>query len=198
MKIKFDACVYKTQLTDHNIIKNRLLDIINKTPYQGVVADQYQYSSPKWGGYISRCDWEYSRDFDRPWYKLFRPNFNLSIKRLLNESYYDAPIDLDDIWFQQYNSGDSHGWHIHASQFTGVYYLEFPRGSGQTEILSPFSNKSRKMNVKEGDIIVFPSLWIHRATHNKVKRKTIISFNFNLDILRSSRERDSGGISYFQ
>ena len=74
--------------------------------------------------------------------------------------------------------------------------MEFPRGSAQTEIVSPFSNKKRKINAKEGDIIVFPSLWIHRATHNKNTRKTIVSFNFDLDLMRCINN-GYGGIAHF-
>jgi len=197
MKIKFDACIYKMQLIDHDKIKNRLLELINETPYQETITDNRDPAT-KWGSRISRCDWNYNDKKDRPWYKLFYPNFDLSVKKLMKESNYDTPLDVEDVWFQQYSDNDSHGWHIHRSQFTGVYYLEFPRGSAQTEIVSPFSNKKKKINVKEGDIIIFPSLWIHRATHNKTKRKTIISFNFNLDITKCIAENDYGGISHFK
>lgn len=197
MKIKFDACIYKMQLIDHDKIKNRLLELINETPYQETITDNIDPST-KWGSRISRCDWNYNDKKDRPWYKLFYPNFDLSVKKLMKESNYDTPLDVEDVWFQQYSNNDSHGWHIHRSQFTGVYYLEFPRGSAQTEIVSPFSNKKKKINVKEGDIIIFPSLWIHRAIHNKTKRKTIISFNFNLDITKCVVENDYGGISHFK
>ncbi len=204
MKIKFDACVYKTQLIDHDKIKNRLLNFIDETPYQGLTENKQipgqigNKSSLNWDCHISRCDWDYGNNWNRPWFKLFRPNFDLSVKKLLSESHYDAPLDLHYTWFQQYKSKDSHGWHIHGCQFTGVYYLEFPRGSSRTEIVSPFSNKKKKINVKEGDIIVFPSTWIHRAPHNKDKRKTIISFNFNIDMEKKSKESNECGISYFE
>ena len=196
MKIKFDACIYKMQLIDHDIIKDRLLKLINETPYQETIKDKNDPST-KWGSHITRCDWCYNDKKDRDWYKLFYPNFELSVKKLMRDSNYDCPLDVEDVWFQQYEKNDSHGWHIHRSQFTGVYYLEFPRGSAQTEIVSPFSNKKKKVNVKEGDIIIFPSLWIHRATHNKDKRKTIISFNFNLNMTKCAIEDDYGGISHF-
>ena len=202
MKIKFDACVYKTQLIDHDKIKNRLLNLINETPFQDLTSGQQIpnqtllsttniLSLPNWDFHISRCDWNYSRDWNRPWFKLFRPNFDLSVRKMLGESHYDAPLDIQDTWFQQYHNNDCHGWHIHGHQFTGVYYLEFPRGAPLTEIVSPFSNKKKRINVREGDIIVFPSVWIHRAPHNKIKRKTIISFNFNF------KDNDECGISYF-
>ena len=65
MKIKFDACVYKTQLIDHDKIKNRLLNFIDETPYQGLTESKQipsqigSKSSLDWDCHISRCDWDY-------------------------------------------------------------------------------------------------------------------------------------------
>ena len=84
-----------------------------------------------------------------------------------------------ELWFQQYLEGDTHGWHIHGDHFTGVYYLEFPEGCSQTEIVSPYNLTIKKIDVVEGDFIVFPSHYIHRGLPNTKKRKTIISYNFS-------------------
>ena len=70
MKKKFDACIYKMQLNDHDIIKNRLLKLINETPFQETIKDNRDPST-KWGSNISRCDWNYNDKKDRDWYKLF-------------------------------------------------------------------------------------------------------------------------------
>ena len=54
------------------------------------------------------------------------------------------------MWYQQYLEGDTHGWHIHGNHFTGVYYLEFPDGCSQTEVVSPYSFKVKKIDkIKE-------------------------------------------------
>ena len=37
-----------------------------------------------------------------------------------------------------------------------------------------------QIDVKEGDMIIFPAHWIHRGTTNGKNRKTIISFNFDI------------------
>ncbi len=103
MKIKFDACVYKTQLTGHDKIKNRLLNLINETPFQSLTSGQQIpnqtllsttniLSLPNWDCHISRCDWNYSCDWNRPWFKLFRPNFDLSVRKIVGRNLIMMPF----------------------------------------------------------------------------------------------------------
>ena len=81
-------------------------------------------------------------------------------------------FELVNIWFQQYNHNETHGWHTHSENYTGVYYLEMPTGP-QTQI---FDGEIRNLPVQEGDLVIFPSFLIHRAPpvlNNN--RKTMIS-----------------------
>lgn len=89
--------------------------------------------------------------------------------------------EIRELWFQQYLNNDTHGWHIHGSNFTAIYYIELNEASPLTELICPFSlNKKIVPNIKEGDILIFPSYVIHRAPRiNNNIRKTIISFNLN-------------------
>jgi len=93
------------------------------------------------------------------------------------------------LWFQQYLQNGTHGWHIHADNYTGVYYLELPVGTPTTEYCNPNNmNEVNKFNVKEGDILLFPSFVVHKAIKNlSDKRKTIISFNINFQKVRGHR-----------
>ena len=78
--------------------------------------------------------------------------------------------------------GDTHGWHIHGDHYTGVYYLEYPDDAAKTQICSPLSMKIHDVDAREGDIIIFPSHWIHRSGNpNSKSRKTIVSFNFSVE-----------------
>ena len=85
------------------------------------------------------------------------------------------------MWFQQYNKNGKHGWHTHAENYTGVYYVKFSKDSAKTELINPFSqNKKIIINAKEGDIVMFPSYVIHRAPEQlNNSEKIIISFNIN-------------------
>ena len=71
MKIKFDACIYKMQLVDHDISQeDRLLKFIDETPYKETLVDERDPST-KWGIRISKCAIEFtSNKNDRDWYKL--------------------------------------------------------------------------------------------------------------------------------
>ncbi len=83
------------------------------------------------------------------------------------------------------NSG-THGWHTHSDNYTGVYYLELPDETPKTQIVNPLNQTEIiDLDIKEGDIVLFPSFIIHRAPINKSnKRKTIISFDINIDKIK--------------
>lgn len=137
---------------------------------------------------ISKLDFGESENFNREWVNIFLPHFEESLRSMINGMGY-LGLKLHQVWYQQYHQGSGHGWHIHAYHFTGVYYLEFPKGSAATEICSPYNLRPKKFKAKEGDIIIFPSHWIHRAPANTSERKTIISFNFEIDIEKISLKR---------
>ena len=60
--------------------------------------------------------------------------------------------------------------------------MEFGKNSPKTQIVEPLSLRIIDVDVKQGDVIIFPSMFIHRAPPSQTKkRKTIISFNFNAD-----------------
>ena len=119
------------------------------------------------------------RDLNRSWVKKLIPNLNISLQEMFSSMGYTG-YSLIDMWYHQYSEGDTYGWHYHGLQYAGIYYLEFPKGSAKTEIRSPYSLRDKKVDTSEGDIIIFPAHWIHRAPPNTSVRKTIISFNFDL------------------
>jgi len=167
------------QLPDHENIKQKTLDLLDDAVYFKLKAKDDYYDDS-----ISKLDWDDARDFERPWVKFFMPYIQDYLNALSFALGYQGAI-VDEIWFQQYKNLDSHGWHTHGSNFTGVYYLEFNEQSPKTEIIEP-SNQNRKIipDVKEGSILIFPSYTIHRAPQiqNDI-RKTIISFNYVIDYI---------------
>ena len=115
--------------------------------------------------------------------QLFLSEFSDYLGDVANTMGFDN-IVLTAIWYQQYIKDSMHGWHTHGDNYTGVYYLELHEDSPATELID---NKNiMRLDVKEGDFVVFPSFIKHRAP--KIldnNRKTIISFNFNLDMINS-------------
>ena len=169
-KIRFDDCICKDKLVDHGKIREQILWHIDKSADRSSLDKQTN---------ITKVDWDKASDFERPWVKLFLPKFSSVVKEMIYSMGYRS-LKIKECWYQQYNEGSCHSWHIHSDHFTGVYYLEYPKGSSKTEICSPFSLKIKKIDVKEGDIIIFPSHWIHRSGVNTSSRKTIISYNFSI------------------
>jgi hypothetical protein len=167
------------KLPNHDNLKQQVLDTLDQAQTDTLVMRDSYYSDS-----VNRLDWGNCQDFTRPWVLLMKPH----IKNYLNKlavalGYQNA--EIEQIWFQQYVNGDSHGWHTHGSNFTGVYYLELDEASPKTEIVEPSrQNKKIIMDVHEGDVLMFPSYTIHRAPiiANDI-RKTIVSFNFTLNLI---------------
>ena len=173
-KIRFDDCICKIQLIDHDIIKDSLLNCIkNDSHIESIDRDGY------FDDKVSKCDFNLCRDFNRSWVKKLIPNLNISLKEMFSSMAYTG-YSLMDLWYHQYKEGDTYGWHHHGTQYAGIYYLEFSKKCGRTQMCSPYSFKKQKIEVQEGDVVIFPSHLIHRALPNGKERKTVISFNVNL------------------
>lgn len=126
--------------------------------------------------HISRHDYNNCFNTNRDWVTYALPVIESKLTSMVAEIGFDG-IELNSIWFQQYYFEDGHAWHTHAGNFTGVYYLELPENAQPTELV--VSNKVICPEVKQGDIVVFPSHTIHRGPKIKMDtRKTIISYNF--------------------
>ena len=174
-KLRYDDCICRTKLVDHSLIKDRILNEIKLSTHYENVDNLSEYYSDK----VSRADWNCRGDLNRSWVKMLIPNLSLSINEMLSNMAYNG-FEINIMWYHQYAKGDTYGWHIHDSQFAGIYYLEFGKSCGKTEMCSPYSLKTMKINAQEGDVVIFPTHILHRALPNSDERKTVVSFNFNL------------------
>lgn len=156
------------------------LMLINAQESKSIVNNQGYYSDN-----IYRTDWHLAQDYTRPWTSVVKPSLDRHMQSLMYSMGYDQ-TELDNLWFQQYNKGSGHGWHVHMfCQWTNVYYLDFPPGSPKTQLVSPFDQSTVfELEVEEGDILTFPSMVIHRAPAVDADVvKTIVSFNINSSII---------------
>ena len=174
-KIQIDDCICHSKIKEHLEIRDSILSEIEKSSDGNLEQKDSFYTDS-----ISKLDWDISDKLDRPWVKIFLPVFIKNLEEVITSIGY-AKVAIKNVWYQQYLEGDTHGWHIHDDHFTGVYYLEFPEGCSQTEIISPYNFKAVKIDASEGDFVVFPAHFIHRGLPNGIKRKTIISYNFSAD-----------------
>lgn len=164
-----------SSFTKHLHYKNYLLELISKTKYESPVNKDCEVN-------ITKTDWCHSRNFRRPWVHLIKDDLINDLNKMVVECNYEK-IKVEDIWFQQYTNNSEHGWHTHSSNFTGVYYVDMPEGSPKTQIIEPYTNSVIELDLKEGDLVMFPSFTIHKAPKNlNNKTKTIISFNSNWSI----------------
>ena len=178
-------------LKDHKKIKKPLINLIKKTN-----ADYLEDKNDYYGDLIYRLDWNDSKNFSRQWVKFLNPflkkYFNLCAKKLGYQK-----VNITNLWFQQYNKNGKHGWHIHSENYTGVYYLKFSSKDAKTELINPFNhNPKMVINAKEGDIAIFPSYVIHRATKQiDDLKKIIVSFNFNFENINTNLFRKIDNLS---
>jgi len=172
-----NTLIVKKQFKEHNFIKDNLLKIIKSCKDESLKSKDEYYSDS-----IEKLDWSESKNFKREWVNyIIEPLLN-NLTEMISSIGFETYI-LTEIWFQQYVKNSEHGWHTHGSNYTGVYYVELNENSPQTEIMNPDDlTKKQKLNVKEGDIIIFPSFVVHKAPKLiNDYRKTIVSFNINFD-----------------
>jgi hypothetical protein len=157
----------KVSVLEHSQFKEKILGLIDEYP------EEIEGSK-----YFSKLDWKSSKDPEREWTKLASGFINSYNNVIGHGTGYSDPVIID-IWFQQYKKMNRHPWHIHGGQFVGVYYVELPEDAPKTQLVPSWDHSQIiDVDVKEGDILIFPSMLIHQApTINTDTRKTIISWN---------------------
>jgi hypothetical protein len=172
--IQFNAAIAVKEFTKHDILKEQILEYINDSPAENIKTKQ--------GSDISRCDWGLV-NLRREWVHELMPLLEPEVVEIFNNLGYQY-CKIYNIWFQQYSKNSFHNWHVHTEcQWTSVYYLDLPDATPRTELIDPITKKIVTLDIKEGDIVCFPSFVIHRAPINQSeKTKTIISFNSGTDI----------------
>tara|TARA_B110000483_G_C18199552_1_gene544570 strand:+ start:310 stop:879 length:570 start_codon:yes stop_codon:yes gene_type:complete len=173
-KEHLDCCYSISKFTQHKQVKHSLLDIISKSEFTSPQFFETEVD-------ISRCDWHLATSFNREWVLHIKDFLFDDMLEIYKNLGYDG-FTLQEIWFQQYLTGSEHGWHTHSSNFTNVYYLELPETASKTQIIVPWDQKTViEIDVKEGDILSFPSFVIHKGPKNlSSEKKTIVSYNTNL------------------
>jgi len=173
-KVLLKSFYHISKFKYHEDLKEELCRILEE-------ASSEELNAPQAEVYISRCDWQKAKDFNRPWVSFLRKKLFEHMLEIYEDLGYDG-FTLHEIWFQQYFTNAMHGWHTHSGNFTNVYYVDLPNNSSKTCILCPFDQKSViELDVKEGDIVVFPSFVIHQGPKNLSQyKKTIISYNTNV------------------
>ena len=156
--------------TQHLQLKTTLLELISNAPGNSLVAGDDN---------ITKTDWNIDNTIPREYLNVITQ----PLLEHLQQSYQSIGMlgfEIHNFWYQQYSKESTHAWHNHqAAQYTNIYYLELPPTSPKTQILNPINpTEIITLDVKEGDIVSFPSFIFHRSpVVLDESRKTIISFN---------------------
>ena len=127
---------------------------------------------------------------DRDPHQQYKTVFWEGVAPLLNEFSRDVAIRsktglnyqifVDMMWFHQMTKGDYDNWHNHfGCQWIGIYYVDLPEGE-ETELMD-FEGNVFQPDVKEGELLIFPSGYLHKAPAIQSDEvKTIVAFNFSV------------------
>ena len=173
--IKLDSICLIDKFKNHNIYKQDLLNFFKLEKNSIKKKDGYYTDN------IHKLDWYKSSNFNRDWVQVILKDLENYFESCLNILNFGKVV-IDNLWFQQYDQNGTHGWHMHGSNYTGVYYVDFEKNYAKTELINPLDNKKIIIDAEEGDIVLFPSFIIHRSAIQTInKTKTIISFNLSFN-----------------
>jgi hypothetical protein len=157
------ASVYISTIPQHGFVKDLILQQIAS-------MGEHRHD------FIFNTDWHLGKETCRPYYDIVKPiieNHNEEIKILLG---YEKLYTIN-YWFQQYKTGDWHGWHIHNScVFSNVYFVNLTGDNPKTRFR--YLGEEFTVPVEEGTILTFPSYLHHQSPENTSSEiKTVIAWN---------------------
>ncbi len=165
-KVSMQTDIWITSNSEHHQIKQKILDAILS---MGI------HSNIECGQKISNTDWHLSPNTKRPYWEIIASLLEQHHSSIEGNFTTGKKIQTRNYWFQQYGLNDFHEWHLHDSAFSNIYYVELPYGSATT-----FRSTAGEftINVEEGDLITFPSIFEHCSKPNKNNEtKTVIAYN---------------------
>ena len=126
----------------------------------------------------------------KEWVESLNPLLNDWAKEILEEEGFELVID--SAWFNINPPGGENKPHTHpGSNWSGVYYVDKPEGSGNLQLYDPITqrhplreprNKTRKsmMDIKlvTGGLIMFPA-WLQHSVEVNTCKNDRISISFN-------------------
>jgi len=160
-----------SDVAKHQELKQQILDAIKKMGTHSSIVETHS---------LCNTDWELNSNTPRPYFSIVQPVIEEQLKKLCALYQNKTTATLQNFWFQQYASGDFHGWHLHdRSIYSSVYYVELPEGSSKTTF--KFLNQEFEIDVKEGQVLSAPSILMHCSKPNKNEQvKTIVAFNTSI------------------
>jgi hypothetical protein len=161
--------IFKVKVKEHKKIKSRLINILEN-------SEGESYDS------INLTDWHLNSS--KEYMKILAPLLTPYIKKLMKNLYGKhtdkVKANLSNVWYQIYGRNSKHTWHTHTqTQLANVYFVELPEKKYSTKFLN-----YKNIDVEEGDILTFPSWYLHSSPVIKSdKRKIVIAYNLDMESL---------------
>jgi len=175
---KFEVPYFVYNIVSEDVRK-QLLHILDSTK---------SYKSIKPYEVLQKSDWAYNKnpaEFTKNFINSSEPNYYNILKPYIDNIIQDliqfdkqSSLFVSQGWFHQYTKLNWYFYHWHPGvRWALVYYAELSDDGPKTEFENAFG-KPISIDIKEGDILVFPAWLKHRSPPNKSNnRKTIIAFN---------------------
>tara|TARA_B100000686_G_scaffold320876_1_gene372992 strand:+ start:1461 stop:2009 length:549 start_codon:yes stop_codon:yes gene_type:complete len=180
------------KVEDHDLNKEKILTKIAETNHKSQVHSELVSTEDgiKYvpitdrESFISNSDWGMK---SHSWFKFAlserdQETFIELVLRKFKKSYFQIRQD----WFNQYDpgTGSEHPFHVHTGghiNCAGIYYVELNDKSLVTILRESNSQLEVQPEVREGEILFFPSNVWHRSPPNNTRtRKTVVPFNIAL------------------
>jgi len=185
--------IFRYKNLNHTDKKSQILEAIASSPQISTAGGQRSKNASTTDFFI--------QGLDRPYVNIIFNDIELFLKEatsfFLNDFHtsVSASVSASDFWFQQYDTGSTHRFHVHRStMFACVYFVELDSPNTSTQFMHR-SGLVYNVAVEEGDIIAFPSCLLHCSPVNLGNRKSVIAFNINFDIINFTNQADTSGSS---
>jgi uncharacterized protein (TIGR02466 family) len=199
----FSTPIWINQLPNHKKFKEQFFPYISE--------DKYFDTVDRWGS-SSEATFDTDVNDKLPWNDLINEaSEQVDIFLQCLEPMHPYRIGTD-AWLNRYTKGNFQEVHNHCGEgnfFSAVYFLETPKNTGEflffddsTDFYATMNfhkifkhqfGSSFKVNVKEGDILIFPSHILHQVTQNSSNQiRATIAMNFTLAPLAQSQGENNG------
>lgn len=169
--------IFMGRAKSHDTNKTEILREIFGLPRYGIKAK---------GINLTSCDWHLKQEEARPYWDAGFKAVENNIAEVCDRLGFND-WDILKRWYQYYEAGDFHSWHVHgASMFVGVYYVKL---DVESPVISfRWRQQEIKIPVSEGDVLMFPSYLWHKGEEVSGASKLILSFNCNFSSGQSEEQ----------
>ena len=141
------------EMRNHSVLKPKIISAIEEAGVHPLSTSEEK---------ISNTDWHMGTDFSRKYIDHIKDGVMEVCEYTKSFFKYNEHLEPMNYWYQVYNRGDYHNWHIHPRcLFSNVYYVSLPDGASKTTFR--LGDAEFSIDVKEGDVLTFPSHKIGRA-----------------------------------